>query len=120
MKQEQFNLIVNNRLEKTKQLLVNKGKEYIRGGDKFHNFNRVSAMRGNKSLSALQGFLDKHIVSWLDIVDDVEKGNTQHISRELVQEKIGDIITYLVIAETLLEQEMVGSGKWIEKEANNG
>jgi hypothetical protein len=104
MSQEEFNQIVNQRLEATKSLLTNKGKEYIRNNDIFHNFNKAADMRGTSPLSALQGFLDKHIVSWLDIVSDVENSDLSKITEKHIEEKIGDIVTYFVIAEALVKK----------------
>jgi hypothetical protein len=102
MTKQQFDYIINNRLETIKNLLLTKGKEYIRNNDMLHNFHRAAEMRRTNSTEALQGMLDKHLVSWLDIVDDVK--NNKDINPNILNEKIGDIITYFLLAEcTIVE-----------------
>lgn len=106
MKTEDFEKIVNHRIEKLKELLKSKGKEYIRNGDKLHNFKRAAQLRNSNPLQALQGMLDKHLVSWLDIVDDIEKKETEHLDEKLIDEKLGDIITYFVLAECVIKDHL--------------
>jgi len=55
-------------------------------------------------------------VSWLDIVDDIEKGKVSHITPELVNEKLGDIMTYFALAECVVYDYMTKRGVWIEED----
>jgi hypothetical protein len=107
MNKELFETIIQNRLEDVRKRLLLKGEEYIRNEDMLHNFNRAAEMRRTTSLEALQGFLDKHLVSWLDIVDDIAKAKSMaeipHITRELINEKLGDIICYFFLAECAMD-----------------
>jgi hypothetical protein len=116
MKKHNLERIVSKRLASIERLLINKGAEYVRNDDVLHNFNRAGVMRGQNALSSLQGFLDKHIVSWLDIVDDIEKGKVSHITQELVNEKLGDIMTYFALAECVVYDYMTKRGVWIEED----
>lgn len=43
---------------------------------------------------------DKHEVSIMDIIDDIDRGILPH--PKLIDEKIGDSINYLVLLEALL------------------
>jgi hypothetical protein len=115
MTTEEFDKIIQNRLDKIKELILSKGEEYVRNNDRFHNFNRAGAMRGQHPLQALQGMLDKHLISWLDIVDDVSKG--KNVSKEYLSEKIGDNMTYFALAEALVSDIMIKKGAWLEKES---
>lgn len=106
---EEFDGIIADSMERCKNLLFVKGKEYIRNGDKFHNFRRAAKMRNQTMLQALQGMLDKHLVSWLDIIDDLSDPNLTetNITPEYVKEKLGDIDTYFHIAEPLIYERLL-------------
>ena len=104
MTEEQFDDLVNQRVEQIKKTLVEKGKEYRRGNDPLHNFN-VAARLGNTTREkALWGFALKHYVSFMDILNDVEKGNFP--KEEVINEKIGDLINYLILCEVSLKDRL--------------
>lgn len=104
MTEKQFDELVEDRLESTKRVLVIKGKEYRRNNDPLHNFN-IAAQLGNTTREkALWGFALKHYVSFMDILNDVEKGSLP--SEELVNEKIGDLINYLILCEASLKDRI--------------
>lgn len=97
MSEQEFEEIVDNRLKQVKELLLVKGKEYRRNGNPFHNFERGSEVTGNHPTKVLDGFLLKHMISYRDMLDDIEEGT--EISKELISEKFGDAICYLCIQE---------------------
>ena len=99
-----FESIVNARLESTKTLLIEKGKEYVRNNNRFHNFNRAAEMNRETPTRALHGMLTKHIVSYLDMLDDIDKGNMP--TMDLVNEKFGDIIVYFCLQEALIKSKI--------------
>lgn len=90
-----FDMEVQSTLQKIQQLLLVKGKEYRRNSDPFHNFNIGSQISGEIPEKVLQGFLLKHLVSYQDMLNDIEQDKLPKI--ELVEEKMNDIITYFVI-----------------------
>jgi hypothetical protein len=90
-----FDMEVQSTLQKIQQLLLVKGKEYRRNSDPFHNFNVGSQISGEIPEKVLQGFLLKHLVSYQDMLNDIEQGKLPKI--ELVEEKFLDIIVYMVI-----------------------
>lgn len=103
MKNEDFNLIIKERINKVQDLLIKKSEEYVRGNDRFHNFTVGANLTGETKEKVLWGFLIKHIVSVQDIINDIN--NTKKIPRkEIVSEKIGDCLTYLLILEALIEE----------------
>lgn len=99
---ERFEEILDNRLEKIKTVLGEKAREYVRNGDRLHNFNRAAKIaRSERETVLWNGFALKHLVSVLDIIDDIEKGDIP--SNELADEKIGDLINYLILLETSIK-----------------
>ncbi len=100
----EFEKIVEERIEKTKHLMLVKAKEYVRNNDRFHNFNRTAEMNRETPTRALHGMLSKHLVSYLDILDDIDKGKMP--SEEIVNEKFGDIIVYFHLQEALIKTKI--------------
>jgi hypothetical protein len=106
MTEDQFDKLVTARLNATRQTLIIKGKEYRRNNDPLHNFN-VAAQLGNTTREkALWGFALKHYVSFMDILNDIEKNNLP--TEELISEKIGDLINYLILCEASIKDKING------------
>lgn len=97
-----FDTIINHRINKTKELLLVKGKEYVRNNDRFHNFNRAAEMNRTTPTRALHGMLTKHLVSVMDILDDIDKGIMP--TEAAINEKFGDVIVYMLLQEALIVQ----------------
>lgn len=97
MSNEEFDSVLNNALERTQKVLGVKAKEYVRNGDRLHNFNRGSDITGESREKVLRGFMLKHLISIFDIIDDLEEGKLP--SREVVDEKFGDAVNYFVLLE---------------------
>jgi len=93
--------------------LLVKGLEYVRNNDRFHNFNRVAELERITPTRALQGMLDKHIVSYLDIIDDIDEGKLPTIAH--IEEKIGDLVVYLLLQEALIKDRISKTESMIEK-----
>ena len=96
-KLNQFDAVVTNRISKIKSVLLAKGKEYAKEGDRYHNFNVAARVLGSSREKALLGMMMKHYVSILDIID-----HPCSFSNEMVDEKIGDMINYLILLEGML------------------
>lgn len=102
---ERFSHEVTNRIEKIKEVLVKKSAEYIRRDDKLYNFNRASAILDVSRESYLMNLSMKHIQSAIDMVEDIDNGILH--SNEYIEEKIGDIINYMIILEISLKQRNI-------------
>ena len=102
MIKEQFYEIINNRIAQTKHLLTVKGLEYIRNNDPLHNFNVGESITGKSKAEVLDGMMLKHYISYRDLLDDMS--NNKEISKSQMKEKIGDLIVYLCIQETIFEE----------------
>lgn len=97
-----FNALVESRLEKVKSILLKKAEEYATDDDRFHNF-KVAARAGVEETSpedALWGMALKHHVSVMDMIRDSKSGKAS--SASMINEKIGDLINYLILLEGLL------------------
>jgi len=101
MNVEKFNEMLEERIKKTRQVLDSKNKEYATNADKLHNFKRVGAMENCTPEKALVGMWAKHIISILDIVDNI---STEKVTKEMLEEKIGDAINYLILLEALIKE----------------
>lgn len=102
MKPEVFNVLLDARVEKIWQVLESKGVDYATAGDSLHNFKRAAGMTGETPLQVCVGFMVKHLVSVLDLVD--RQSNRVAIPVELVDEKVGDAINYLILLEALFQE----------------
>lgn len=101
---KRFEEVVENRLQQVKETMLVKGREYRRDGNVYHNFDRAAAMLGQTREQALIGMAAKHLVSLLDLSDDVAKGKIP--SLEMINEKCGDAINYLLLLEGALKERI--------------
>lgn len=111
MTEEKFNEILNNRLEQICTVLGIKAKEYVRNNDRLHNFNKASSITGEIREKVLwNGFALKHLVSVMDMLDDIQKDKIPNT--ETVDEKIGDLINYLILLECCIKERI----QWEEED----
>jgi hypothetical protein len=103
----QFDQLVEDRCNKIAKTLVEKGKEYRRNDDPLHNFRVAAKVQNTTEEKALWGFAAKHYVSFLDILNDMEKGFLP--KEEVVDEKIGDLINYLILCEASIKEKINNS-----------
>jgi len=104
--------IIKERMDLINKLLLIKGEEYVRGGDRLHNFRRGAEMERVTMPRALHGYLQKHLVSYLDMLDDLDKG--KYVSHSVINEKIGDILVYFFLQEATIKQHLVENFQQLE------
>lgn len=104
MEVEHFDQVLEERLKKIRMSLLIKGKEYRRNNDPLHNFNRGAKLSGQSREKVLWGFALKHQISFLDILDDIDAGKFPTV--ETVDEKIGDLINYLILCEASIKDKI--------------
>ena len=92
-----FEIILEDRLKKIKDVLGHKAKEYAMDGDRLYNFKVAARILDTTQERALLGMLMKHLVSVLDLIDGKLKRTP-----ETVDEKLGDLINYLILLEAVL------------------
>ena len=102
MNAKDFDKIVAARMAWCNKTLCAKGDEYARDGDRLWNFKAAGRKRNCHPAEALAGMMVKHTVSVDDIIDGLAKGIVP--PKELVAEKIGDSIDYLLLLEGLIEE----------------
>ena len=103
----EFNQILKRRMELIEEVLGAKAQEYASNTDRYHNFRVAARMLNTIPEKALIGMLVKHLVSVFDIINSLD-GCVRHttLTKELVDEKIGDSINYLVLLEGLLRERI--------------
>jgi hypothetical protein len=104
MTTEQFNVVVENRIDLIRSVLLQKGKEYIDQtmDNPFSNFHKAIGISFHKTGSKVAWeYMTKHLQSLKDIIDDKTPK-----SKEAVEEKIGDIINYLILIEGMLKDDL--------------
>ena len=104
LSETQFDTLVDTRCMIIKRTLVEKGKEYRRNNDPLHNFRVAAKVQNTTEEKALWGFAAKHYVSFLDILNDIEQGRLPE--QEVVDEKIGDLINYLILCEASIKEKI--------------
>jgi len=103
MTNEKFNEIVEAQCESIKRVLSGKSKEYASEDDRLHNFKLSARRQECTPERALWGMRDKHEVSIQDIISRIEFGfGYGNLTKEMIDEKIGDDINYLILLKALL------------------
>ena len=95
MTEERFEEIIEETLSSIKSTLIEKGREYRRNNDPFHNFNEGAKRSGLIREKVLDGMLLKHEISIADITNDIVDGKLPTIS--IINEKFGDNLIYLLL-----------------------
>jgi len=126
MNNEEFTELVKERINKIKAVLASKGVEYSQDDDRLYNFKRAAEIMRCSNEKALWGMAMKHLVSVQDIVETIEREQQklwgfivkpEDVTKALVEEKIGDMINYLIILEIMLNERFhTGSGGWDNEE----
>lgn len=101
MTPEDFASIAVERLGYCQTLLISKGKEYSRNGDRLWNFKAAAAMKGCTPEEALMGMLLKHWVSIMDMVAEPGK-----VTVNMIDDKLSDNINYSLLLEGLFLERM--------------
>lgn len=100
MTKQDFDKIVDQRLALIKTSLETKGKEYATDTDKLHNFRKAAEINDTSMERSLWGMVTKHLVSVMDMVF-----SDKIYSFKYINDKIGDMINYLILLEAVLKEE---------------
>lgn len=109
MNEQEFLNIVEDVVYDINKVLCKKAKEYATETDRLHNFNEAGKFLDCSNVFALAGMMNKHIVSVYDIIKNYEK-NRQLPSVELLNEKIGDSINYLILLKACMMDKISKGG----------
>lgn len=102
--------IVANRLELIKKVLVSKSTEYAPDIDNaFHNFEVAKDLSFHSSREkAAWEMMVKHLVSIKDLLDMCDvRSFAGNVTPELIQEKFGDTINYLILLEGMVNETYI-------------
>ena len=108
MTENRFEQIVDETLNQIKETLIQKGREYRRNNNPFHNFDEGSKRSGLIREKVLDGMLLKHEISIADMTNDLEKGILPKI--ETVEEKFGDNLIYLILKKASIIDKIERNG----------
>jgi hypothetical protein len=92
---------IENRIHNIREVLLAKAEEYATEDNRFHNFDVAARILNITPEHALQGMMLKHIVSVFDLVEWAGT-DTNMLTEQIIDEKIGDTINYLILLEGLL------------------
>jgi hypothetical protein len=104
MTKHQFDsLIVDRRLELIKKILKSKNAEYSYSASAFENFEKgVELSMHDKKEKYAWELLVKHLQSIKSILENLN--DRKNPSNELIEEKFGDAINYLILLEGMLKE----------------
>ena len=97
MTSNDFNKVVEEQLDRIRNVLVKKETEYTLGTDRCSVFKHGSGITEETPEQVLYGFMLKHIISVTDMVNSKET-----YPESLWNEKITDICNYLILLQGLL------------------
>lgn len=104
MNHEQLNNIVKKRLDEVYNRFKKKNEAYSGGEDALNAIKRAGAILDKPVEDALLGMVSKHLVSVIDLADDMVEGKLPTV--ELLAEKTGDIIVYMTLLEAILIEKL--------------
>ena len=105
MNQKDFAELLDRRIAQMRETLDKKSAEYSTE-DKLHNFKAAAALDGETPEQALWGMVKKHLVAVIDAVGWTAKDGDARLTREFLDEKIGDCINYFVLLEALFVERI--------------
>lgn len=100
MTNDEFNVVLDERMKKIQATLKRKALEYATE-DRLYNFKRAAEILGISDFEALLSMMAKHLVSVLDIVHNAHVRGVYPDSCTR-DEKIGDLINYFILLEAML------------------
>lgn len=105
MNSEDFEKVINDIQNRISNTLVVKGKEYaVSNEDRLHNFNVGAEITKQSRERVLDGFLLKHYISYRDMLNSIDNGKLPTI--EYLEEKIGDMLVYLMLFEASIKDKI--------------
>lgn len=106
MTKSEFDRVLSRRLGKIERVLGIKAEEYSSAEDRLHNFKRGAAMLQITPEAHCIYLMSKHLISILDMVDNVTQRPPNVCAWEKWDEKVGDAINYLVLLEALVWERL--------------
>ena len=99
---EECNKRVEELFDRNKNLFLAKRIEYAKFNDPLKNFEDAANMSGALPEEVLWFWCLKHIVSVKDIIFNKR---LNHVTKELLEEKTGDIINYMILLNLIRDDK---------------
>lgn len=99
MDAKEFEAAFEKLVDQSRNVLVEKAKEYADDKDRLHNFKMAANLVRGTPEQALWGFVTKHLVSLIDMIDS---GNPY--PEAVWNEKIGDSVNYFILLRALVDE----------------
>ena len=97
MTNEEFNIEVENSINRSKRVLEKKGREYEGRTDRLEQFHIAGALQRTNPVEALVNLASKHFIAVAAMAKDPTSYNLKDWN-----EKLGDIRNYTILADALL------------------
>ena len=98
MNNQEFEIEFNKAVDRSKQTLISKAKEYAQGNnDRLNQFYRAGEVQCVPPTAALVGMMIKHVTSICDMVKEPSK-----YKLSMWDEKIGDLRNYSFLLDALV------------------
>jgi len=94
--EEEFEKFFEERVQKCRQTLIRKAKEYASDSDKMHNFNEAARMLKLKPHQIAFYYMMKHFQSVTDIIL-----KDKDVPPEVWDEKLGDLMNYFFLIDAM-------------------
>ena len=101
--------LIEQRFEKARATFQVKAEEYATIDNRLHNFDVAARILDVTPEQALQGMMMKHIVSVLDLIEWTSS-KPEKLTNQVIDEKLGDTINYLILLESLLLRRIEKGG----------
>jgi len=105
MNNEKFSNAVTAQMKRSRDVLIDKGKEYGNNADRLAHFRKAAALQDTTEQDALYGMLSKHLVS---VAEMCGTGDVQDYPKSLWDEKITDSINYFLILAAIVADKKEG------------
>jgi len=103
MNTKELGQLTSKMCDNLKATLLSKGVEYSYEDERLSNFYDAAAMNGCSPKQALWGMVTKHIIALKDFIE--RDANRIEVPESQWDEKIGDIIAYMVLLKALKENK---------------
>lgn len=101
MTAQEFNTLLSKRINKIQVVLGTKATEYATNNDRLHNFKVAASEFGGTPEEACKGYMLKH---WMSVRDMIV--GERPVTKEMIDEKIGDAVNYLILLEAILTEKL--------------
>ena len=114
LKPTEVTIIIENQIERSMDVLIEKNNEYGANNDRLHNFRVAAELQNCTMEQALAGMMCKHTISIYDMIQGLSDDEKRKYPLELWEEKITDNINYLLLLKAVVEERY-----WRENSGRN-